>query len=142
MASEFYIEYENLLITHQLMKLHQQKRLKIQAQAIAFCAVLIWMVVSAVAAVPAMAFQPEGTPTILVGYENVSLYDGYAYGSSASGEAIAKKEDGLWKIVCKAGHHLTSSELLNECGVSIGTARHLRVLQKGGMNHEMYVADI
>lgn len=124
------------------MKSPQHRRIRIRAQAIAFCAVLIWMIISAISAVPAMAFQPEKTPTVLADYENVSIHDGYAYGSSASREAIAQKEDGQWKVLCKAGHHLTKSELLGECGISIGTARHLRVLQKKGMSHEMYVSDI
>lgn len=90
-----------------------------------------------------MAFQSEKTPSVLADYEDVVLYEGYAYGLSASGgEAIAHEEAGQWKLVCQAGHHLVGSELLGECGIPIGTARHLRVLQKKGMSHELYVSNL
>lgn len=125
------------------MKHYQKKRIKVQAQTILFCAAAIWMLVSALAAVPAIAFQPQHSPDVLASYEDVATYQGYAYASSESGkEAISHKIEGRWEIVCQSDHHFTGFELLEKCNVPIGTARHLKVLKHKGMSHTMYVADI
>jgi len=101
------------------------------------------MLVSALAAVPAIAFQPQHSPDVLASYEDVATYQGYAYASSESGkEAISHKIEGRWEIVCQSDHHFTGFELLEKCNVPIGTARHLKVLKHKGMSHTMYVADI
>ena len=90
-----------------------------------------------------MAFHSTATPTILSSYEDVALYSNYAYASSESGkEAIAHKVDDQWAIVCQSNSHFKGRELVNQCDVPIGIARHLKVLKHNGMSHELYVADI
>ncbi|MBE9062237.1 hypothetical protein [cf. Phormidesmis sp. LEGE 11477] len=123
------------------MKRHQRRNLKKQAQTILFCAVLIWATFNAIASGAAMAFQPATAPSVLDGYEDVVVYNGYAYGTSADGgEAIASKATGEWKLSCAFSHHLSNQELLGPCGLPIGTARHMKVLRKKGINHELFVS--
>lgn len=125
------------------MKKQQKIRIRRQAQAILFCSILVWMAASFIAAVPAMAFQPQHSPDSLASYEDVAIYQGYAYASSVSGEeAVSHKVDGKWEMVCQSDHHFTGFELLEKCSVPIGTARHLKVLKHKGMSHQMYVANI
>ena len=113
---------------------------KVKAQIIVFCAALIWAMISVISAGVAAAFEPAPTPSVLDAYDNVSIYNDYAYGSSAAGEAIAYKRAGKWELSCQVNHHLSSKELLEQCNVPIGTARHLRVLQHNEWNHEIFVS--
>ena len=123
------------------MKRYQKRNLKRQAQTILFCAVLIWAVFNAIASGAAMALQPAIAPNILDSYADVVIYNGYAYGASADGgEAIASKATGKWQLSCAFDHHLSNHELLGTCGLPIGTARHMKVLRKKGMNHELFVS--
>ena len=125
------------------MKKQQKRRIRQQAQAILFCSILVWMAASFIAAVPAMAFQPQQSPDVLAGYEDVATYQDYAYASSKSGEeAVSHKVGGRWEIVCQSDRLFTGFELLEKCSVPIGTARHLKVLKHKGMSHQMYVAGI
>ena len=125
------------------MKKQQKRRIRQQAQAILFCSILVWMAASFIAAVPAMAFQPQHSPDILASYEDVATYQDYAYASSKSGEeAVSRKVGGKWEIVCQSDRPFTGFELLEKCSVPIGTARHLKVLKHKGMSHQMYVAGI
>lgn len=125
------------------MKRQQQRRVRRQAQAILFCAILIWMAASFIAAVPAMAFQPQRSPDGLADYEDVATYQDYAYASSTSGrEAVSHKVAGKWEMVCQSDRLFTGFELIEKCSVPIGTARHLKVLKQKGISHQMYVAGI
>ena len=123
------------------MKSSSRENIKKQVQAVIFCAVLIWAIINMIASSAAMAFQPDTAPSILDSYEDVIIYNGYAYGTSANGaEAIASEANGEWKLSCAFDHHLSNQELLGPCGLSIGTARHMKVLRKKGMNHELFVS--
>ena len=126
------------------MKHYQKKRIKVQAQTILFCAACIWMLVSALAAVPTMAFQPMRSPDILSSYEDIVTYMDYAYASSEAGnEAISHMNSHKkWEVLCQSDRHFSGFELIERCNVPIGTARHLKVLKHKGMSHEMYVADL
>jgi len=123
------------------MKIHQREDMQKRVQAVIFCAVLIWAVINVIASGAALAFQPATAPSILDSYADVVIYNGYAYGTSADGgEAIASKASGKWQLSCAFDHHLSNRELLKSCGLTIGTARHMKVLRKKGMNHELFVS--
>ncbi|PZO22619.1 MAG: hypothetical protein DCF25_02325 [Leptolyngbya foveolarum] len=125
------------------MRKQRQRRIRQQAQAILFCSILVWMAASFIAAVPAMAFQPQQSPDVLTDYEDVATYQDYAYASSASGEeAVSHKVGGKWEMVCQSDRLFTGFELIEKCSIPIGTARHLKVLKHKGMSHQMFVAGI
>lgn len=124
------------------MKRYQKKRIAVQAKTILFCAALIWMAVSLLAAVPAMAFQTPRTPEVLPGFEHIVEYQDYAYASSSGAEAVAYKENGKWQILCQTSGRFKTIELVNQCQVPTVIARHLKVLSKLGVSQEMFVADI
>lgn len=124
------------------MKRYQKKRIVVQAKTILFCAALIWMAVSFLAAVPAMAFQTPRTPEVLQGFEHIAEYQDYAYASSSEAEAVAYKENGKWQILCQQSGRFKTIELVTQCQVPTVIARHLKVLSKSGVSHEMFVADI
>lgn len=125
------------------MKRYQKKRVVVQAKTILFCAALIWMAVSFLAAVPAMAFQTPETPEVLQGFEHIVEYQDYAYASSSEAEAVAYRENGgKWQILCQHSGQMKTIELVNRCQVPAAIARHLKVLSKAGVNHEIFMADI
>jgi hypothetical protein len=114
-------------------------KLKIELSAILFLGVLIWMTIALLFEVPAMAFHTPRTHSILQGYESVVRYEHYAYGTRGTKEAVAHEEHGIWKILCESDAHLKGVDIVNQCQVPVGIARHLKVLQTSGINHELFV---
>ena len=123
------------------MKKHQKRRIRQQAQAILFCSILVWMAASFIAAVPAMAFQPEPKPALFYDYASVVRYQEYAYASEGPKgvEAIAHKENGSWKIRCEASTPMSGINIVQQCAVPVGIARHLKVIGHKGMSHDLVV---
>ena len=125
------------------MNIRQKRRIKQRLQTLLFCAALVWMAASFLTAVPAMAMHPQTTPSILSSYARVETYQSYAYaleGNKAS-EAVSKKENGEWKLLCTAASPMRGVDLVQDCNVPIGIARHLRVLSHKGMAHDMVLAN-
>ena len=126
------------------MKSRQKRLAKQRLQALLFCSVLVWMAASFIAAVPAMAMHSQATPSIFSSYARVETYKGYAYAleGAQEEEAIAKKENNTWKVLCTASFHMSGVDLLQKCDVPIGIARHLRVLSHKGMSHDIVLPSI
>lgn len=125
------------------MNIRQKRRIRQRLQALLFCTALIWMSASFIAAVPAMAMHPQATPSILSSYARIETYQGYAHaleGDKAS-EAVSKKEDGEWKLLCTADLPMNAIDLVQDCNVPIAIARHLRVLSHKGMAHDIVLAN-
>jgi invasion protein IalB len=124
------------------MKYQIKRNLKRQAQAILFCAIAMWMLASGLATLPAMAHDPV-PPSILEPYSDVVMYDGYAYGTAENGqEAIAQQDGGDWKILCQSDRTFSAHELMDQCNVQIGSARHLKVLKRKGLSHDLYISNL
>ena len=126
------------------MRKQQKRRIRQQAQAILFCSILVWMAASFIAAVPAMAFQPETKPTVFHDYASVVRYQEYAYASEGprGAEAIAHKENGSWQILCEASTPMSGIDLVQNCDLPVGMARHLKVLSHEGMSHDIVVPNV
>ncbi|KPQ33313.1 MAG: hypothetical protein HLUCCA11_18950 [Phormidesmis priestleyi Ana] len=126
------------------MKLRQKRRIRQRLQTLLFGSILIWMVASFIAAVPARALHRQSAPDILSEYARVESYRGYVYGlEGADGaEAIAKEENGTTKLLCKAASAMSAVDLVQACGVPIGIARHLRVLSHKDMAHDIVVTSM
>jgi hypothetical protein len=124
------------------MKYQIKRSLKRQAQAILFCAISMWMLASGVATLPAMAHDPV-PPSILEPYSGVVMYDGYAYGTAENGqEVIAQQNGGDWQILCQSDHTFSAGELVDQCKIPTGSARHLKVLKRKGLSHDLYVSNL
>lgn len=126
------------------MKKQRQRRIRQQAQAILFCSILVWMAASFIAAVPAMAFQPETKPTAFHDYASVVRYQEYAYALEGpqGAEAISHKENGKWQILCEASAPMSGMNIVQQCEVPVGVARHLKVLNHKGMSHDLVVPEL
>lgn len=126
------------------MNIRQRRRIRQRLETILFSAVLVWMAASFLVSIPAMAMHPQAMPTILSNYERVETYKGYAYGLEGEGGkvAIATKGAGKeWTLLCKADQPMSGMDILRNCDVPIGIARHLRVLSHKGMAHDLVLPD-
>ena len=127
------------------MNIRQRRRIKQKFQDILFSAVLVWMAASFLAAFPAMAMRPQAAPSILSEYERVETYRGYAYGLEGKHGSVAistKGTDDQWMLLCKADKPMSGMDILRNCDVPIGIARHLRVLSHKGMAHDLVLPDV
>ena len=125
------------------MNVRQKRRIRQRLQVLLFCAVSVWMAASFIAAVPAMAMQPQATPSLFSSYARVEIYQGYAYaleGDKAS-EAVSKQENGEWQLLCTASSPMRAVDLVQNCNVPVGIARHLRALSHKGMAHNIVLAN-
>ena len=124
------------------MNFRQKRRIRQRLQALLFCAVLLWMATSFVAAIPAMAMNTPTAPSIFSGYVRVETYQGYAYAleGDQGKEAIAVKDNNQWQLLCIAPSHMSAVDLVQDCNVPVGIARHLRVLSHKGMAHDIVLA--
>lgn len=121
---------------------YRTQRIKVQAQALVFCAACIWMLTSVLSALPAMALHTQSSPNVS-GYPDVATYSDYAYASAPEGaEVLVHKENSQWIVLCQSKQPLKGIELIERCHVPTAIARHLKVLKHKGMNHEIYLADL
>ena len=123
------------------MNFRQKRRIRQRLQVLLFCAVLVWMAASFVAAIPAMAMNTPTAPNIFSDYARVETYQGYAYAleGNQEKEAIAVKDNNQWQVLCAAAARMSAIDIVQKCGVPIGIARHLRVLSHKGMAHDIVV---
>ena len=124
------------------MNFRQKRRIRQRLQALLFCAVLVWMAASFIAAIPAMAMNTPATLSVFSDYARVETYQGYAYAleGKQGEEAIAVKDSNQWQVLCTAPSRMSAVDLVQNCNVPIGIARHLRVLSHKEIAHDIVLA--